>query len=371
MIKVLVVGQTPPPFGGQAIMIQKLLEGQFKYVKLYQVRMAFSSDMDEIGRFRFGKIFHLLAVIIRIIWMRFRHSIDVLYYPPAGPNKVPMYRDFAILILTRWLFSRTVFHFHAGGISELIATLSLPERWLARLAYYHADCAIRLSTLNPEDGKKLLAKQDVTIKYGLEDNYITTSHKQNKVPKILFVAVLSPSKGVNVLLDACKLLKDNDFQFTLELMGRFHSAEFEKAVNEKVVSLGLASYVTFLGVKTGNDKWQTFSKADIFCFPSFFEAETFGLVVLEAMQFELPVVATRWRGIPSLVHENETGYLVPIKDAEAVAAKLRLLLEDEEKRKMMGKRGREIYLQEFTLEKWYERIEKVFLDTVNLKREKY
>ncbi len=365
MIKVLVVGQTPPPVHGQAVMIQKLLEGQFKHVKLYHVRMAFSSDIDKVGRFRFGKVFHLLAVIIRIIWMRLRHGIDVLYYPPAGPNKVPMYRDFAILILTRWLFSRTVFHFHAGGISELIATLSLAERWLARLAYYHADCAIHLSIHNPEDGKKLLAKQNIIIKSGLDDNYIATSHKQNKVPKIIFVAVLSPSKGVNILLDACKLLKDDGLQFTLELMGRFHSTEFEKAMKEKVVSSGLSSYVTFLGVKTGNDKWQAFSKADIFCFPSFYEAETFGLVVLEAMQFELPVVATRWRGIPSLVRDGETGYLVAIKDAEAVAAKLRLLLDDENQRKMMGKRGREIYLQEFTLEKWHEQMEQVFLDVTN------
>ncbi|WP_069473717.1 glycosyltransferase family 4 protein [Candidatus Marithrix sp. Canyon 246] len=362
MIKVLVVGQTPPPVHGQAVMIQKLLEGQFKYIKLYHVNMAFSADIDEVGRFSFGKIFHLLSVIIRIIWMRFRHGIDVLYYPPAGPNKVPMYRDFAILILTRWLFSRTVFHFHAGGLSELVATLSLPERWLARLAYYHADCAIRLATLNPEDGKQLQAKQDIVIPYGLEDNYITGHHKQNQIPKILFVAVLSPSKGVNILLDACKLLKDDGFQFTLELMGRFHSVEFEKSVKKKVVSFGLSSYVTFLGVKTGNDKWQAFSKTDIFCFPSFYEAETFGLVVLEAMQFELPVVTTCWRGIPSLVHDGETGYLVAIKDAEAVAAKLRLLLENENKRKMMGKRGREIYLQEFTLEEWYKRMEQAFLD---------
>jgi len=367
MIKVLVVGQTPPPHHGQAIMIQKLIEGNFKHIKLYTVHLAFSSDVDEIGRFRFDKIFHLLSVIIRIIWMRFRYGIEVLYYPPAGPNKVPMYRDFVILILTRWLFSRTVFHFHAGGISELIATLSLPERWLARLAYYYADCAIRLSKHNPEDGKQLQSKQDIIIPNGLEDNVVTKYHKQNKTPRILFAGVLSPSKGVNILLEACHLLKNDGFQFRLDLMGRFHSAEFEKAVKEKIVSFGLSSYVTFLGVKTGNDKWQAFSRADIFCFPSFFEAETFGLVVLEAMQFELPVVATRWRGIPSLVREGETGYLVPIKDAEAVAERLRLLLENADKRQAMGKRGREVYLQEFTIEKWYARMEQVFLDTVNKK----
>ena len=370
MIKVLVVGQTPPPFGGQAVMIKKLLEGQFKHIELYHVRMAFSGDMNEIGRFRVNKIFHMISVILQIIWMRFRNGIDVIYYSPAGPNKVPIYRDFAILILTRWLFSQTVFHFHAGGLSERVKTLSLPEKWLSRLAYSHADCAIRLSTLNPEDGKQLQAKRDIVIPNGLEDNYNSSYPKQNKIPIILFVAVLSPSKGLNILLDACKQLKDDGIQFKLELMGRFHSAEFEKKAKEKIATFGISSYVELLGVKSGDDKWKAFGRADIFCFPSFFEAETFGLVVLEAMQFQLPVVSTHWRGIPSLVQDGKTGYLVPIKNAEAVAAKLRLLLEDESKRKIMGKKGRELFLKEFMIDKWYCRMEKAFINTINPNKEK-
>ena len=49
-VRVLVVGQTPPPFGGQAVMIAKLLEGNYEKVRLYHVRMAFSPEMDSVAR---------------------------------------------------------------------------------------------------------------------------------------------------------------------------------------------------------------------------------------------------------------------------------------------------------------------------------
>jgi len=63
--KILVVGQTPPPFGGQAIMIERLLEGKYKDTELFHVRMSFSREMNEMGRFSFFKIFHLILCIPR------------------------------------------------------------------------------------------------------------------------------------------------------------------------------------------------------------------------------------------------------------------------------------------------------------------
>ena len=369
MIKVLVVGSTPPPFGGQAIMIEKLLQCKFSRVKLYHVRMAFSQDMAEMGRFRIGKVLHLMTVILRIIWVRFVYGVKILYYPPGGPERIPMFRDIAILITTRWLFSRTIFHFHSGGISELIERLSPLEKLLAHLAYYRPDCAIRLSEFNPEDGERLKARRNLVIPNGLDDQYLCyggDSNIINPVPTILFVGVLRPSKGVKVLLEACRELRVCGVQFHLEVMGQFYSSEFKAEVEALIESFDLASHVTFLDVKIGDEKWQAYARADLFCFPSFFEAETFGLVLIEAMQFCLPIVATRWRGIPSVVRDGETGYLVPVRDANAVTERLGLLLKDVDKRRAMGKRGREIYLKEFSLEQWYSRMEDVFVKTADL-----
>jgi hypothetical protein len=124
-LSVLVVGQTPPPFGGQSIMIQKLLEGHYDLVHLYHVRMAFSGNMGEVGSFKFRKIIELLKVIINITKSFLQHRPDILLYHPSGPNFWPILRDIAVLISTRWLFPKTIFVFRAGGLGEFYQNASI------------------------------------------------------------------------------------------------------------------------------------------------------------------------------------------------------------------------------------------------------
>ncbi len=370
MLKVLVVGQTPPPFHGQAVMIEKLLAGKFEKVQLHHVSMRFSRTVEEVGRFAPKKLGHLAGIIARIALARWRHGARVLYYPPAGPNRVPVYRDMAILLAIRWMFDKTVFHFHAGGLSELYERLNPMEQRFFRMAYFHPDCVIRLSDLNPSDGECLEALTDVAIPHGIEDVYPEYALKRNiddDVLRILFVGVLRESKGVLVLLEACRILKERGEVFRLQLMGRFQSPVFEAKVKDIVSANGMEDQVVFLGVLDGNDKWNAYARADIFCFPTFYEAETFGVVVLEAMQFELPVVATKWRGVSSLVRDDESGLLVPIHDAAAVAECLGRMIQDPDLRRKMGKQGREIYLKEYSLDQWHERMEQALLDVVGHK----
>ena len=79
------------------------------------------------------------------------------------------------------------------------------------------------------------------------------------------------------------------------------------------------------------------------------------------MQFALPVVATQWRGVPSLVDEGETGYLVPIKDSKTLADRLETLILNPDQAEKMGQKGREKYLQNYTIDRFYHNIEEAFL----------
>jgi glycosyltransferase involved in cell wall biosynthesis len=362
MISVLVVGQTPPPFHGQAIMTARLLEANFARLRLHHVPMAFSRQAGEIGRFRIGKVVHLLGVILRIIVARVRHSPTILYYPPAGPNRVPMYRDIAILVTTRWLFPRTVFHFHASGLTDLIDRLSPVERLLFRLAYDRPDCAIHLSELTPRDGERLAARSNVVVPYGEEDSFprfADTPVGHRTVPRILFVGLVCEAKGVKVLVEACHRVKERGIELHLVLMGAVESESFQMELRKLVEAHGLQECVTLLGLRTGDEKWAQFRQADVFCFPSHYSSEGLPVAILEAMQFGLPVVATRWRGIPSLVREAETGFLVPTHDVEALSACLVELLRDPELRKRLGGRGRQVFLEEFEIERFRSRMEAV------------
>jgi glycosyltransferase involved in cell wall biosynthesis len=122
-------------------------------------------------------------------------------------------------------------------------------------------------------------------------------------------------------------------------------------INEK----GLADRVRFLGILIGPAKWRAFQEADIFCFPTFFASESFGLVAVEAMSFSLPVVATAWRGVADVVTED-VGIIVPIRDPVAISASLSTLIHDPERRTKMGQAGRRRYLQLFTMQQFRRKL---------------
>ena len=140
-------------------------------MQLYHVRMAFSDSVADVGKFRLGKLLHLASVIWRIVYRRLVHGAKVLYYPPAGPNRVPLFRDIAILLCTKWMFRHIVLHFHAGGVSELYPRLSRPLQWLFRKALFQADTAIRVSRGSPQDAQALKARREYIVPNGIDDEF--------------------------------------------------------------------------------------------------------------------------------------------------------------------------------------------------------
>ncbi len=366
MTRVLVVGQTPPPYGGQAIMIQSLLDGELQGVELFHVRMAFSRSMDEVGKLSAHKVLHTARVLGAIVYMRLRHGTDTLYYPPSGPSRGALLRDCALLLPTRWLFARTVFHFHAGGTATKLATLSLLERMLVRLALDAPDCSVRTSPLSPPDGEALHSRLDVVVPNGIEDPLASlpegaVERAGGGRPVILFAGLLCASKGIDVLVEAAELLAREGRDFEVRAIGAWESPAYREQVLARVAALGLSERVRFPGVLTGERKTDAFSAADIFCFPSFFEAETFGVAVLEAMAFALPVVASDWRGLPALVADGVTGFVVPTHDARAVATKLAVLLDQPDRRRAQGAAGRDLFLSRYTRARYLEGMRQVFL----------
>lgn len=360
--KILVVGQTPPPYGGQAVMIEKLLNGRYTNIRLFHVRMSFSKEIDQSGKFQVFKIFHLISIILKIYYYRFRYNITVLYYPPSGPVKIPIIRDMAILILTRWLFKKIIFQFFAGGITEKYKDFSAINKLFFRLSYFYPDISIRPSLFSPNDSHFIKSKREYIVNWATEENYPRFSSQKisNEVPNILFVGFLKESKGIMVLLEACSILVKKNIKIVVNVMGKFESSAFEKYVKKFVKDNNMEALVNFLGVNTGDEYYSFYSNASVFCFPTFFESENVPVVTIDACEFALPIVATKWRGIPSVVQDNVNGFLLPIKDAQAVEEKLEVLIKDPELRLSMGQKSRNIYLKNFIIDIFYKKMNKIF-----------
>jgi glycosyltransferase involved in cell wall biosynthesis len=163
--------------------------------------------------------------------------------------------------------------------------------------------------------------------------------------EILFLSNLIESKGVFVLLEACKILLNKHLNFHCTFIGGIGDVS-EQRFWHKVQKMSLEYCVTYAGKKYNASKESELAASDIFAFPT--HNECFPLVLLEAMQHNLPVVSTFEGGILDIVENGVTGFLVPQKDAQALAGKLELLIQNKKLREDMGRKGRLRYEQNFT-----------------------
>lgn len=367
--RVLLAGQTPPPHHGQAVMIEALLSRPMPQVELQHLRLGFSHNAAQVGRFAPGKLLHLGSVVARGLVQSRTFRPDLLYYPPAGPNLVPVLRDLATLTALRAAIPRLVLHFHAGALCELYRERFEGRPWdpLFRRAYFDADAAIVLSAHNPPDAQVLRAKRTHVVPCGICDcsGLAQARNAPSDVPEILYVGAVIESKGCAVLAGACRRLWERGLHFRLRLVGACESRMAEKLT---AVAGPFAPHLFLDGVRTGVEKWQRYRNADVFCFPSFYEAETFGVVLLEAMMYSLPVVATRWRGIQDVVEEGRTGALVAVRDEAALADELSALLTSPRARAERGAAGRQRYLDRYTLERYLNEMEHVLVTTARTPR---
>jgi glycosyltransferase involved in cell wall biosynthesis len=107
-----------------------------------------------------------------------------------------------------------------------------------------------------------------------------------------------------------------------------------------------------------------FPTFDLFVSPS--RTEPFGLVIVEAMASGIPVVASKSEGALEIIDDRQTGRLVPIKDAEALAHAILDLLSDEKERVRLSENARRVVHERFSLERMLEETEEVYRDVVGV-----
>ena len=270
--------------------------------------------------------------------------------PPAGPNKVPIYRDIIILLSVRWLFAKTIFHMQASGGSEFQSRMNGFGRFLFRWAYGRPDAVIRLSEFTVDDATNYAARQQFIVPNCADDEldrFAQDESRNHDGIHILYVGTVCETKGILDLLEAAYLLKQREIPFHLSVVGGFQPDSFGAEVKRKVEQLELDQEITLHGQLTGDDKFQQFAAADVFCFPTFYESEAFPCVIVEAFSFGLPVVATRWRGIPSIVEHEKTGVLIEPRDINSLSDALASLATNQEIREQWGQASRERFVESF------------------------
>jgi D-inositol-3-phosphate glycosyltransferase len=162
---------------------------------------------------------------------------------------------------------------------------------------------------------------------------------------LLFVGRIQRLKGLEVLLRAFARLDDLDARLVVVggQRGTGHESREIGRVQNLAAKLGMEDRTRFVGAVAHEQLPLYYSAADVTVMPSSYES--FGLVAVESLACGTPVVATRVGGLSSLVRDGETGLLVPWRDAELFADRLRQILTDQPLRQHLASNARESVLR--------------------------
>lgn len=180
---------------------------------------------------------------------------------------------------------------------------------------------------------------------------------------VLFLSNMIAEKGVWTIVEAAKVLHEKGLDMEFHFVGKW--SDISEDMFQKTIEEYHLEEVCFAhGGKYGKEKDAFWEAADVFVFPTFYHNECFPLVLLEAMQHHLPCISTTEGGIPGIIEDGETGFLIEKRDFQKLADKLEYLITYLDECKEMGEKGYQKFLNEFTLRKFEERMVEILGDEI-------
>jgi colanic acid/amylovoran biosynthesis glycosyltransferase len=171
-------------------------------------------------------------------------------------------------------------------------------------------------------------------------------------PSIVAIGRLIVKKGFANLIRACALLVERGRSFQCDIFGE---GPLENQLRAQIEELGLQEFVRLPGPRPQHELRAHFANASVFVLPSVPEPgggmDNLPTVIMEAMATGLPVVSTRIGGIPEMVIDNQTGFLVQPEDAVAFAGAIEKVTNDRSLGQRLGQVGYERAQKLFSIEK--------------------
>lgn len=346
----------PPPVHGAAMVGQWIHDSKNinEEFDTFYINPSVSNKVSDVGRVSLFKMWLFIKLLIRIIKAIIKFKPDLCYYTPTSDGW-GIYRDALTISIMRLFHKKVVLHFHNKGVKNF------SKRKAADIAYkiiFRNVKVILIAEQLYDDVSKYVDKKDI---YFLPNGIPSTlSNDEYEIVKCLreknscknrlfFLSNLIATKGITVLLDACRMLKNNDIDFECHYVGNNGTYSTEQFKNI-VKKYDLDDCVFIDGPQYGKNKNKYFINSDIFVFPTFHD--TFPLVLLEAMEYGLPCISTPEGGIPSIIENKKNGILVEQKNVQQLYDAICLFVDNKELRYTMGENGRKTYIEKFKLDKF-------------------
>ena len=346
MKKILFILHLPPPVHGSSL-VGRYIHDSLIINETFSTRfinLNTSKSVNEIGKNPLLKITRYLKILVSFIRHIFKFKPDLIYLA-INAKGIGFYKDLPIALIAKIFRKKIVLHYHNKGVKT--HQNNFFHKFFYKLLFKNTK-VILLSNLLYDDVKKYVNEEDVY--YCPNGIPVIECEKpntnENQILELLFLSNLIESKGVFVLLDALRILKNQKITFHCNFVGGEGDISSQQ-LKQKISELNLEDIVTYHGKQFGDDKYRLYNRSDVFILPTF--NDCFPLVLLEAMQFNLSLISTYEGGIPEIIDDNETGYLVEKQDSVDLANKIQQLIENPSLRKSMGRKGKEKFEKKYTL----------------------
>ncbi len=350
----------PPPIHGASLMGQYIYNSELinNTFDCHYLNLSIASSIEDVQKFGLKKLFRYIILLLNVIYQIILFRPNLVYFTPNSCGK-PFYKEFPIMILLKLMGRRVVAHYHNKGV------LSHSDRWLDNILYkmffFHTK-VILLSERLYSDISKYVKSEDyevcpngipmiVDIPYNVK--VVNNTHP----PVLLFLSNLLVAKGVWTLIDSLAELNDRNINFKCIIAGCESAEISSEKLQDVIKDKKLSNKVSYYGPVYGQDKNNLLNQADIFVFPSY--NECFPLVLLEAMQFNLPCITTSVGGILDIVKDGVNGLICKARNSKSLSISIEQLLIDPQMRIKLGHTGREILEKKFELSHFYERLNKI------------
>lgn len=344
--------KVPPPVHGSTVMNRQIMQSAIIHNNLSSVcfPVSISKDVSDVGKFSLGKVRKILGDYTRLPSV-LRKTKPKLVYFAVSPYGNALIKDFFFYRIIRFYGAPVVFHHHGKGVKNQ-GERSKFYRMLYRSMFannYHICLAKELvSDIAPYTRTKPFIVPNGIADHGVRHSYESID---NRKVRIVYLSNFTKSKGILVLLDAARIVSRQTENFEISIIGKPYDVSLQE-VEACIAKNDLANYVALLGPLYDDQKFKSIAEHDFLVFPTFYENETFGLVLTEAMQCGLPVISTREGGIPSVVDDGETGFLVEKNNSQALAEKMLHFINNPSQIREMGVKARRKYEENFTLDKF-------------------
>jgi L-malate glycosyltransferase len=222
-----------------------------------------------------------------------------------------------------------------------------------------ADTILSTSEMMVDEIKKYTEKEIQVTPFGIDLDYFKpqTVSSLFKTHDIVIgtVKALEEQYGIEFLIRAFKILKEKHPHLPLKLL-IVGGGSLESALKSLVKELRLVEHTVFTGRVSYDQVLRYHNMISVYVALSIIDSESFGVAILEASACEKPVVVSKVGGLPEVVENGVTGFVVPPQQPEAAAAKIEKLVLDKELRVKMGQAGRERVTK---LYRWTENVKQM------------